>query len=80
MDLSVEQVTQWIALSEAAFKARKWSDAKCNAEQVKAANKKIQLKIAEMSSTEEGRAKFMKQISGVWDSLLTPGTDTLGWE
>ena len=53
-DLSVEQIKTWIDLTKAAFAARKWSDTKCNPSQVKAANRKILLVIAEMSSTEEG--------------------------
>jgi hypothetical protein len=32
-----------------------------------------------MSATDEGMGKMMKQITDVWDGLLLPGSDTLGW-
>jgi hypothetical protein len=73
IDLSPEQIKEWIDLTAAAYAARKWSDSKCNPEQVKACNRKIQIKVAEMGSTEEGMGKMMKQISGAWDGLLLPG-------
>jgi hypothetical protein len=59
-DLSIEQIKQWIEVNKAAYAARKWSDTICNPEQVKACDRKIRMKIAEIGSTDEGMKKMME--------------------
>jgi len=48
IELTEEQVKEWINVTRAAYNARKWSDASLNPAQVKVAGNKINLKVAEI--------------------------------